>query len=246
MQLWLGNYAFPVNGVDTTSHTRLVLSDHGRPLRYVFGVNVTAYLDGSGQADLTAKETLLRAQLLVPYVNLVLKQDSGAASATALVSNNSLSGVRVVDGPHFENQAGDGEYVVQRVARFTVEAEFLIPSGANAVVRFSESVSITGTGDAEVAWRYPVNARPVRQIVRPYTTIKATQRGTIVGHRAYLNPPPPLWPDAELKHLRKPADKESPRRIGPGAGGLVDFPVSYEYVFESGVPLIGLPTPPPF
>lgn len=49
MQLFWGNFAFPVDGADVTSRPAVRLSAAGRPLRVVVALDVLAYLDGGGQ-----------------------------------------------------------------------------------------------------------------------------------------------------------------------------------------------------
>jgi hypothetical protein len=241
MQLWYGNLAFPVNGVKAATRVRLVMADTGRPLRYKAAIDVKAYLDGSGEADLTVKENLVYAALLVPYQNLVLKQSTGAATGTNLLNSASISGVRIVDGPNFTNEAQDGEYVVQRVCTFTGEAEYLIAVGANAVLSFTETVSIFGNGGPVVRWRPMVNADPVPQIVYPSSTTRAVQTGQAVGHLGYPSVPGPNWPIAELNEKRRIV-RGSPKRLG---SGFIEYPVAWSYEFEALGPLVSLPNLPP-
>ena len=47
---------FNANAASVTSETDVIRADSGRPLRYRMRISVLGYLEGSGQADLTAKE----------------------------------------------------------------------------------------------------------------------------------------------------------------------------------------------
>ncbi|MDB5308146.1 MAG: hypothetical protein JWO38_2348 [Gemmataceae bacterium] len=241
MRLVYGNAFMPINGATTTSRVRPVLASSGRPIRYVAQIEVKVWLIGNGQADLTAQENTLNAALLVPYQNLVLYQDTGFPTGTNLINPASISGVRVVEGPSYENDARDGEYVTQRTCRFVCEAEYVVPGAAAAMLSFTESVSINGTGGPVFRWRPLINAPPVRQIIYPASTVKATQAGSAVGHLGYPPVPPPLWPDVEMVDQRS-VTAGSPRRLGQG---FVEWPVQWRYTFEAYGPLVGLPSLPP-
>lgn len=243
MQLKYGNYLFQINGCEVTSQTTLVRSDTGRPLRYRTSMNVRATLITSGgQAGCSLVENQLRAALAVPYQTLSLLQDNGAPSSMTMASNTSVTGVVVVDGPHFP-VATDAEFVNRRTAEFTAEAEYLIPSGATAVLSFQETVSVTGNCGPVTTWRPAVNAPPVFQVVYPFSTCRATQAGRAVGNLAYPTPPALLFPEAYLHQDRSRTVRESPQRVGPA--GLIGYPVSWSYEFEAGEPLLALPNVPP-
>ncbi len=168
MQLYYGNLPlFNMNQAEVTSNTRLVQASTGRPLRYIVDIHVSkAYLVGTTQAQLTQAEAALRTALLQGYADLVLRQDSGAASSLAIVSNASISGVRIIDGPHFEEAEG-AEFVTLRTARFTAQAEYIIANTANVVTEFHESISFYGNCGPVNAWRHCVNSGPVLQQVYP-------------------------------------------------------------------------------
>lgn len=243
MQLVYGSASLPVNGASTSVRYRTILSDTGRPVRYVGMVDVVAYLDGDGQADLTAKELAFNAALMAPYRDLVLRQDSGAPSGTKLINSTSMSGVRLTDGPNYTNEAKDGEYVIQRVCRFTMEASYLIPNAQNAVLSFSEQIIGIGTGGPLTTWRMLVNGPPVQQVVYPATTMRVIQTGQAVGHMARPTPPPPRWPYPIEVVTRRKIGGGSPKREGPNA--LIEWPVNWYYEFESAIPLVALPSVPP-
>ena len=160
MQLQLGTFTFNANACEVTSQTSVIRSYYGRPLRWKMAIHVKAYLETTlGQAACTALEIALRAACLVPYQSLILKHDDGSPSSTAVVSNSSISGVVITDGPHF-GEAMDAEYVNRRTAEFSGEAEFVIQNTAAAIVSFSESVSITGDAGPVNTWRQSIKRRP--------------------------------------------------------------------------------------
>lgn len=242
MQLFWGAYALPVNGADVTSQVRTTArSVGGRPVRYEAVVSVVAWLDGSGQADLAAKESALRAALAIPGLDLTWKLDSGAVSPTSLIDGATMTGNRIVSGPTFQNEARDGEYVTQRTARFDVSAEYAASDGATAILAWSETVTVTGDGGPDRNYRFPLNARPIRQVRSPYSVVTAVQSGEAYGHLARPTPPPALWP-AYLLRNRSSVGKIAPTPLG---GVYVNPGVRWNYVYEADGPLVGNPTPAP-
>jgi hypothetical protein len=242
VQLFWGNYPFAVNGCDLTSRTRVVLSDSGRPVRYVARVAVAGWLEADGQAALSSAEARLRAELATPYRDLRFLTDAGGLAAVSLSNAGSLSGCRVVDGPTFDGRDG-AEYATLRRFAFEVEAEYLIANAANAVLSFTETVSITGTGGPVRRLRVPVNATVlVRQQISPRSVVRATQTGQAVGHTRYPAAPAPLWGPPLLLEEQVSVQKGAPKRLGLA---FVEFPLSWAYQFESDGPLAGAPGLPP-
>ena len=241
MQLFWGRYAFPVNGASTTSKAETAFSASGRPLRYIIKISVMAYLDGNGQSDLSSQETQLRAALAIPYQDLILKRDDGQPSSTQLLNASSVSGVRVISGPDFTNEARDSEYVTQRTVRFEVGGEYLIRGTENALVSFTETVNMSGDGGPNRHWRFPINGPPIRQVVTPYSLITASQSGSAVGHTRRPVPPAPLWPDY-LVHPRQTQTQTTPE---PHGRAWLNWPVQWSYSFEADVPLVALANLPP-
>lgn len=240
MRFSYGGYSWAANSVTINSTTTPVLED-GRPLMYTIRHDVEGCLEADGQAACAAIETAMRTALGRPYQDAVLRLDSGADSPVKLQNSASISGVRVVAGPVFDNRYGGAEYATARGFQVSFEATFIPPSAVNSLVSWKETVIITGTGGPEYSWRRPVNARPIRQIVRPFSTVRATQTGIAVGLTRYPVPPAPLWPLYEMVHLRRVRQLETPERVGQG---FIRFPCAWGYEFEADIPLIGLPSIP--
>lgn len=241
MFLSYGSYIFPSNVTVPTSEVRLITSPTGRPLRYTARMMVKGYLQGAGQAQLVAQELALNAALLVPYQDLVFRQDTNAPTGMRLLEGPSISGVRIVEGPNYTNEAADGEYVIQRAFRFTAEAEYQIISAATAVVSWTETIAIVGTTGPVRSWRKMVNTGPVRQIVYPISTCRVIQSGQAVGYSTRPFAPDPLFPLYEHFDRRKFAPI-SPKRLGDS---FIEAGIAWSYEFEADVPLVGLPSLPP-
>jgi len=243
MQLWIGTYAFPAGQCAVTSRvTGIERSDSGRPLRFTLALDVDGVIRGTGQADLSARELQLRAVLATPFQDLILRQDTGPPSSLALVSNQSLSGVVVVSGPDFYKPDGP-EFVTTRHFRFSAEAVFLSPGGAAALVSWTQTVSVQGNGGPVRAWRVPINADPIRQVVTPRSIIRYTQQGSATGHTAEPRVPPPVFGRAYLMNESEAVQKVTPRPVGRN---WVNYTVSWNYVFESDRPLTGTTPLPAF
>lgn len=242
MQVRWGSYAFSANGCDLASRTRAVLSETGRPVRYVSRVAVSGWLEADGQAALNTAEVALRNALATPYQDLKFLTDDGAVTAVSLLNSTSLSGVRVVNGPEFAGRDG-AEFATIRQFSFEVEAEYLVTSARTAVLSFTETVSVVGTGGPRRILRVPVNAAVlVRQQVSPRSVVRATQQGSAVGHLGYPPAPRPLWPAPILLEDSVQVQKGSPKNLGQT---WIEYPISWAYQFESDGPLVGAPGLPP-
>jgi hypothetical protein len=238
---WGSRYTFLENGCDIALRTRLVEYD-GRPARYITRVSVAGWLEGDSQSNLSAQEAQLRAALIgADRQDFKFLTDLGGTSAASLLNSESISGVRVVDGPNFPGDTG-AEYATVRRFDFEVEAEFVIHGTENRVLAWTESISIIGTGGPVRRIRVPINSPIlVRQQISPRSVIRAVQRGQAVAHTRWPTAPRPNWPLYELVDQRM-LDAQSPRRIGRG---FVEYPLQWSYSFESDVPFVGFPNLPP-
>lgn len=246
MQAFWGRYPFPVNQAATTSSIRVITGDNLRPLRRVVTISVDATLDGTGQAALTAAEDACKLALAQSYQDFILKQDSGAASGTRLINQESLSGVRVVSGPDFYD-ASNGEYVNQRKVRFTAEAVYVYPGSESAIVSWTETLSVQGDGGPDHVWRFPINKfDPFPQEVSRRSLIVTTQSGSAVGHVRYPDFPPPRFGkrprNAVFVGKAAVNNTGTPKALGQG---WIEWPINWSYQWNSIVVLAGTPYLPP-
>lgn len=243
MQLWWGTYSFPVNQAAVTTNTRVIRGDNRRPLRYVMTGNVTADLFGNSQTELSNQESLLRVALATPYLDLVLKQDDGKASGTQLINRNSLSGVMVIDGPHFA-ETTRGQYVNVRTAQFTVEAEYVFNGTQSAILSFTETISVRGNGGPRYNWRFPFMGDAVCQQISPQSLVTTVQRGVAVGHTRYPPYPTPFagTPPGIFVNDSVVNERDSPKAVGRG---WIEYPIRWMYEYRSVIPVVGKPSLPP-
>lgn len=236
MQLRLGTYSFPANALRIGSDLRALLNMAKERVGFTAILDVEGFLSGDTQEELSDLTRDLEAACLQQNVDLVFYQDDGSASATGLVSANSLSGVQIVSGPRF--QAVDGDYATLRKFSFQAAAEYADNGTSNKLMSFTEQLIFSGGGRKYVI-REARRGPPQRQLVTPQSAYRAIQRGRLVGYRQKFDPPLPKWPRALLD--TKPVVQDTtPSKIGPRS--YKDFETTWEYQFASATPLVGTPT----
>lgn len=239
MRLRVGSSLFLANSVTVRTSIRGVQGDRGNIVRHVHTLSISGCLEGDSVAELVAASLALRALLSEPYQDIVLLADDGSATDTKLLNSNSISGVRVLE-LDFPEQYGGAEYATLRSFSFTAQAEYL--AGGDDTVRYSESVTVVGTGGPRFEMRVPVSGPPVKQILSTHTPVRATQSGEWTGLLKYpSNAPAPLWGAHEQE------DRRVLRRLTPrvGSGGFFEYPIVWTYEFLSAGPLTGRPGNPP-
>lgn len=244
MQLRYGPKQFPVDGTDVGVFVSPILDGFGNPIRRLMRLDVSGRFHVTSTADATAQEIALHNALALPYQDLTLFDDGGAATAIRLQNGTSISGVRIVSGPTFANGTGP-EYATIRTFAFSAEAEYMISGTEGRTISWQESVSIQGDGGPLRTYRLAVNGPilPQPQIVYPRTTVSAVQSGQAVGHTGWPAPANPIWP-AFLITRNSGVTRIAPRRVGNGSR-LIEYPIAWSYQFESPTQLVGLPTLPP-
>lgn len=231
-----GTYQADDLASEVTLRIETLLSERGIPYAQVWMASVRGYLSGNGQAENTIAATTLQDVLRVPYKDFILRHADGTPSHVTMRNAASITGV-IAQGPNFPDARG-AEFATYRRYEFTVRAEYPITPGANAILAWTETISITGNGGPRFVVKHAIVGPPQRQQISQATVVHATQQGRSVGYINYIAVPPPIWPDAELPE-RRVVTPTSPKMRGRG---FQDFAVSWAYQFESAVPLGGLPT----
>lgn len=238
MQLGYGSYLWPVNGVKVTSGRRVELDASETPFQYTDSIGADGYIEGAGQAALTTAENTMKAALMVPFKDLVLYQDSGAASATVLRALGSIRGPVLTGGPDFRDTMGP-EYATQRHFNFQMEATYPYPGRfGNTITDWQETISIKG-GGALYTVKPAIVGPPQRQKIYEVTPCFATQTGYAVGYLGYPTVPGPIWPFA-LKETRPELTEETP--VKKGSATFIQYRISWSYTFAWVGPLVGAPT----
>ncbi len=234
MILRYGSYAWNSNSVKIDSQVQAMMSS-GIKYGYKMILQVTGFLEGDGQADLTDKSNAMFNAVTPQGYDLVLYQDSGAFSATGVLATASASSVTITQGPNFSHTPG--EYATVRYFSFTAEAEFIDASIArNITVSFKETLSFVGGGPMYIMKR-AINGPPQRQLVYPSTEFVVVQSGQAVGLLDYPRFPSAMFPFAE---------NEAARRIdltGPDKDAKLykNFTVSWMYEHAWPTRLFGFP-----
>lgn len=237
MQLKIGNTPFDVNSVWIDWTVQIVRNEADQPIIQRIMMNIRGYLSAVGQPAITTQINNLRAALIKPYQDLIFYQDNGAKSAHLLTNSDSLSGVVIVSGPNFPASQGP-EYATQREFTFSATADYAVPGSLALLVSFTESLVVSG-GQPLYVVKEAVNGPPQRQLVYPSSAYVATQSGEAVGFLGYPQIPGPMFPDAMRGGRDNPRiSKRSPKRTG---NNYIDWPIAWEYSFESPDILVGSP-----
>lgn len=196
--------------------------------------SINGILHADDQAALTIALAALQAAYSTNGGDIGLYLDDGTTVTAHYINNqDTRGGVRVKD---FNYPVGDGaEYSTFRSYQIQIEAEIALT--LNAIKEWTESLTFTGGGPRFVMLQ-PLNGPPIRQLVADQTPYQVSQSGAAVG---YGSPPPfpaPLFSFAEHRDRRRQTIGTPQFRNGQ----FTDFPISWSYEFESGTPLLGLPT----
>lgn len=197
--------------------------------------NLQGKLVGTSQANLISKIAALKSAYQGKLTGDATFSLADGTIVHRLIDRDTLGGVRVIRGPEFS--ADPRSYVGYIDYAITLEATF--PDTTVRYLSFHEALSFEG-GGPQFEHLEPVEGLPQKQMVKQNTVFRATQSGQVVGHLGYPVVPAAIW-SAALK--RAPRIRPgSPRRQG---NALVEFPIEYEYEFESAAPLVGVPHVPP-
>ncbi len=241
MYLKWGSYTFDDGACKIATSGGLVFNEGGQPLSQRRRVDVDGYLSANGQVACTLAMSALETALARQYQDLILYNDDGSVSATALLNSSSISGVRVVSSPSYPDWKGNERNQFVRFT-FAVEAEYPLSNTQNMLVSFRERLSFSGGGPRRVVME-ALDTLPQTQTVRLFTAYQVIQQGQAVGYRATPAAPQSIWPDALMESPN--FDYDSPTRAG-GFGSVPakykDFFVSWRYLHKSPTPLTGSPS----
>ncbi len=228
-------YTFGVNA----NHIKVGITNRfnkgNQPLSQVRWIEVSGDLLGNGQAANILLENALKTALTQNYGDLVFYADDGITVAESLLNSGSITGVRITSGPDFKDTFGP-QFATLRSYFFKAEAEYPVIGRANYIF-YQEGLTFGGGGPT-YAFRRALNTGPQRQQVWPATEYTCQQAGNAEGYLAYPSPlPQPKFPFA-MKHA--PVIRYlDPTRKGPA--GWEGWPITWDWMFEWGSPLVGTP-----
>ena len=186
----------------------------------------------ANQAAMTTAIDALKAGYSRDGGDIGFYDDGGNLSSHSIKSSATRSGVRVVQPPSFPEGRG-AEYSTFRTYTLAIEAEFT-PSGGGSLLSWTETISFQGTGGPLWGYLVPINGPPQSQLFSQASTQWAYQRGRAAMRGEWSPPPSPRWPTQEHGDLRDIQFEVPPDNSGRRV-------TTWSYVFESSVPLAGLP-----
>ena len=242
MQLAWGGYRHALNEAAVAVTKQPLHNAAG----YQYGIRelwtVSGFLQAADTVSLVAALNLMELAYSVNQQTIRLLDDSGNV-ARFMAGLTPLGGTRVVAFDFDRDGADSAEFSTFRHYRIQVEGVYPVPVGSlDVLVSYVESLSFSGGGPRFVHLQ-PLAGLPVKQLVAESTPYRVVQRGEAVGLDNWPAAPSPVWP-AAWKQDEGGLSQRTPERRG-GALGIVyvNFPVTWEYVFEDALPLVGTPTP---
>lgn len=239
MQIRYGNYTHAEGEVSLAISKNVIDSDTGDPIAEIERWQMQGELLATSEATMDSAVRALKTAYSVDGRDLSLLLSSGSVSALSLKSNDCVGGTKVRERPGFPDFKGAG-YVSRLPFSIVVEGERDLTGGGEInVVAFSESLRLEG-GGARFGMKETLNGLPIRQQLRVATIFRATQSGEATGRFYWPTPPPPLFPSALVG--APSVERRSPRRRSSVGRYRHDtYTISWQYVYESAVPLRGNP-----
>lgn len=242
MYLIYGTYVHGFAECDLSTSREPLFNDQGFHYGFHVSWTVNGILQAADSVSLGLAILAMEAAYATQFQTVGLYYDATGATPTAHVLSNAttLGGVKV-SGPNWAE--GPGEYTNKRTYTLRFEAETPQTNtqdrtpgedGPVILTRFTETVSITGTGGPRKVMFEPLEGDPIEQQVTEKTAWKARQSGSATAYRGYPKFPDPLWPENELEDQRQ-RDRVSPERV-QGQSGKPDYQeytVTWAYQFQS-------------
>lgn len=239
MRIRYGSYTHAEGEVALSITNQVIESEAGDPISEIRRWQLQGELLADSEASMDSSVRSLLAAYSVDGKDLALLLSTGNESALVLRSSDCVGGTRVRERPSFPDFRGAG-YVSRLPYSIVVEGEVDLTGGGDVnVVAFSETLRLEG-GGAKFGMRETLNGLPIRQRLRVATIFRAVQSGEATGRFSYPTPPPPLFPSALVG--APTVERTSPRRRSRTGRYRYDtFTISWQYVYESAVPLRGNP-----
>ena len=201
---------------------------------------INGFLQAASQSALiTALTALENAYSRNQQIAQILLNDSTTV-ARQMPGVHPLGGTEIVAGVSYPVD-GTGnmgaEFVNFRTFTVQIKGRYAITTPpAGTILQWSELIAFTGGGPM-TAHIESQTGLPQKQLLKKFTTFRATQRGNAVGLLTWPTPPPPLWLAAEVIPHRQ-ITPTSPKRDGQS---YTEFPIEWSYEFEDAQPLIARP-----
>jgi hypothetical protein len=237
MQAFWGTYGFPTDGVHLETHIVPLMTRAN--VRWGYNQTIRAFGDFlvTSQANTTAIENAFRAAMGQNYQDFVFLDSNGNRTSEILINAGSVSGVRVIDGPHFTDNK-PSEYATTRHFEVTFGAIFTVALIGPMIVDFRETLFAEGGGPENRCSRAVRGPHQIQQLF-PSTEFHGTQ----VGHAVSLAPPYPSIPPCVFAGaIQTRAVKVT--NFGPDLMGTkyLNYGTTWDYDVISLYPLVASPT----
>ena len=237
MNISYGDYTHQAGEVELLVDRQTLFTDGQTPYATKWRIDLVGLLLGESTLDLDRKVRALEAAYARRGVDFVVRPDRGGPLFLSVRDRDTAGGIMVVKPPSFptNRRAVYSTHVPYTIA---LEAEVPlsdVPTGGG-LRRFTERIQRRGGGGAP-GYLETLNTPPIPYRGKLATVFETLQVGEAVGLYALPDFPPPIWPAALIEAPE--TSVTSPRRQG---SGFVDFAITWQYRFESVVPLYGRPT----
>lgn len=242
MILKAGSFAFPLGTVELSITRRdrktAALQDWAEEVTWNVKYRPLSQLADSSAAMAAIKTKLdaLENALSGSIGNLILYQPNGSTKTHhQLLTSQCIGGIRLIERPSYP-EGRNVEGVTMRTVSMTFQGLRVLPNSTAQVQSFEESLDFEPNGTA-YGHLEPKFGYPVKQELKKRMVYRAVQRGSCVGIYQRPEPPPAIFPSA-LKFTKPRVTKGSPERQGDN---YINWPIAWEYVYESAYPLSGSP-----
>lgn len=228
-----GTYVHEAAHVHYAISSRREYGQTGKSMVKVEDWIITGNVRATNAAALkTAEEDVYDAYQLSGLDLTIFYNDGTTESSNKIVSADTLNGVRPVSfrwtggGP----QGSMMQQVNRRTFQVHVRAEFLDDEDAYAISHWHQSFSILSTGGSDFVIQRALTGVTVKQTVATYTPYRAVQKGIAMGRITW-----PSFPTALFVSSLKPEPFRQ-EYLTPkiyGANQNMQFPIIWEYHFES-------------
>jgi len=195
---------------------------------------INGQLIGTSATNIDSQVESLEAAYAINERDLIfLLPDGSTPSELGLLTASCAGGTRVAMPPSYPSNRG-AAYVTFLPYQIVVEGDVI--TDVTVTSEFHETLTFSG-GGAVYGHLETLASAPVKQLLRRKSIYRATQAGRAVGKFAYPSVPNPIWPGALI--AAPTITRKNPRRRG--GADYEDFETTWQYQFESRVPLSGNP-----
>lgn len=243
MQAKYNTFTFPEGRWSIVKTIQSNENDARQELTVTHRVEIDGRLQATSAAGIEAQYSLLTAAYNTNNFDFIVYLPTGAVSdRLSLLKEGAIGGVRVTQKPSI-GPLENGQYVTYLPVKITLEAEYVSANAPTVMLSaFEETLSFEGGGPI-YDWYRPIKGYPSKGVVAQADTYRAIQSGRAVGYLDYprlgtiSGAPAPIFGIANLNRNPRVSRGNAEKR----GSTYINFPVTWEYSFESASPLFGSP-----